>query len=339
MEKKITDLFDKMLQGDRVALGQAMTLVESDREMDRIQSVHLLELCDQKLSKHDPSTRLAISGAPGVGKSSLIEAVGLKAVERGHKVGVITIDPTSSFSHGSILGDKSRMTGLSNSTSAFIRSSPAGTVLGGMGRRTQEMITLLAAVGYDLILVETVGVGQSEHMAWQLTDGFVLVVQPGGGDELQGIKRGITELADMVIVNKADGAMADLAKLTKVHYTNALHYFSSVRTGWQPKIVMCSAMNGTGIDEVLDLFRLYVDTIRANGQLPLLRNRQKTAWLNWTLGLTAHQMLLQHPLISKHLNQTHPEDHEANISIFSTAFSVEQLMKQLIQTTNPNTES
>lgn len=339
MEKKITDLFNKMLLGDRVALGQAMTLVESDKETDRTLAIEMLELCDQRLRTDDPSTRLAISGAPGVGKSTLIEAIGLKAIERGYKVGVITIDPTSSFSHGSILGDKSRMTGLANSPLAFIRSSPAGNVLGGMGRRTQEMITLLAAVGYDLILVETVGVGQSEHMAWQLTDGFVLVVQPGGGDELQGIKRGITELADMVVVNKADGAMRDLAKLTKAHYTNALHYFSSLRPGWDPKVVLCSAIQGEGIDDVMDLFRLYMDTIRESGQLPLLRKKQKLAWLNWTLGLTAHQMLLQHPLVSKHLSQTQINEEAADISIFRTAFSIEQLMRQLIQPANLNTES
>jgi LAO/AO transport system kinase len=339
MDKNISHLFEKMVQGDRVALGQAMTLVESDREIDHHSAVLLLELCENLLLKNDPSLRLAISGAPGVGKSTLIEAIGLKAVERGYKVGVITIDPSSTFSHGSILGDKSRMTGLSTNPSAFIRSSPAGSVLGGMGRRSHEMITLLAAVGYDLILVETVGVGQSEHMAWQLTDGFVLVVQPGGGDELQGIKRGITELADMVIVNKADGQMAELAKLTKSHYSNALHYFQSLRSGWEPKIVSCSAIEGIGIDDVLDMFRLYMELIHETGLLPKERQKQKATWLNWTLGLTAHQLLMTHPLVSQQLSEARKDIETQNISIFKTAYTIEHLMKQLIQSTNLNTES
>jgi GTPase len=339
MDKNISHLFEKMVRGDRVALGQAMTLVESDRENDRISAIQLLEWCETFLNKNDPSIRLAISGAPGVGKSSLIEAIGLKAIEQGHKVGVITIDPTSTFSRGSILGDKSRMTGLSTNPSAFIRSSPAGSVLGGMGRRSHELITLLAAVGYDLIFVETVGVGQSEHMAWQLTDGFVLVVQPGGGDELQGIKRGITELADMVIVNKADGSMVDMAKLTKSHYANALHYFQSLRSTWEPKIVTCSAIEGSGIDDVLDMFRLYKKGNQESGMFPIERKKQKMAWLNWTLGIAAHELLMHHPVVSQQLNEATKNNELLNISVFKTAYDIELLMKQLITSTNQNTES
>ncbi len=339
MDQNISHLYQKMINGDRVALGQAMTLVESERDEDRKVAIHLLELCEQRLLENDPSIRFAISGAPGVGKSTLIETLGLKAISEGHKIGVITIDPSSSLSHGSILGDKSRMNGLSTSSSAFIRSSPAGPVLGGMGRRTFEMITLLAAVGYDLIFVETVGVGQSEHTAWQFTDGFILVVQPGGGDELQGIKRGITELADIVIVNKADGAMTDLARLAKNQYQSALHYFPALRKEWEVKIVTCSAVEGEGIDDILTILRLYRDIWSANTNKEEERRSQKEFWLRWSLGITANQLLMNHQIIKDELKNafSHPEVN--TLSIFGAGFRIEQMMKALIAKSTTQTES
>lgn len=339
MDPNISLLFEKLIKGDRVALGQAMTLVESERDEDRKKGIDLLELCEKKLQAHDPSIRLAISGSPGVGKSTLIEAIGLKAVDQGRKVGVITIDPSSSLSHGSILGDKSRMAGLSTSPSAFIRSSPAGSVLGGMGRRSHEMITLLAAVGYDLILIETVGVGQSEHTSWQFTDGFILIVQPGGGDELQGIKRGITELADIVIVNKADGELKGLAMQTRNQYQTALHYFSPLREGWEPKIVTCSALEGSGIDEVLDLIRLYHSIRLKNANLEIERKRQKTSWLSWSLEITSKQLLMNHPMVRHSLAEAFAEIENDNLSIFKSAFEIENMIKALIHSTNPNSGS
>ncbi|MEO5905620.1 MAG: methylmalonyl Co-A mutase-associated GTPase MeaB, partial [Saprospiraceae bacterium] len=233
-------LFHKIIQGDRVSLARAMTLVESSREEDREVAVGLLEQAESMRSEIDSSIRLTISGAPGVGKSTLIERIGLKAIREGHKVGVLTIDPSSHISQGSILGDKSRMHQLSISESAFVRPSPAGTLLGGLGRRTKEMMTLLAAAGFDLIFVETVGVGQSEHTAWQLTDGFLLVIQPGSGDELQGIKRGITELADIIVVNKSDSNLKESAAISRSHYQNAIHYMTPIRKGWNPKVLTCS---------------------------------------------------------------------------------------------------
>lgn len=339
MDRNISSLFEKMILGDRVALGQAMTLVESERAEDRNEAIDLLILCEEKLRVHDPSIRFAISGAPGVGKSTLIESLGLKAISKGYKVGVITIDPTSSLSHGSILGDKSRMSGLSTTPSAFIRSSPAGSVLGGMGRRSYEMITLLAAVGYDLIFIETVGVGQSEHTAWQFTDGFILVVQPGGGDELQGIKRGITELADIVIVNKADGALTTLAELSKQQYQNALHYFSPLRPGWEPKITTCSAKEGTGIDNVLEIMRLYHDIRLQQTSQTEERKRQEIFWLNWSLGITANQLLMNHPIVKGKLKDAHSISDTGFVSIYKTAFEIETLMKLLIDPSNLKSES
>ena len=240
MSRDTETLFNKMISGDRVSLGQIMTLVESNLAEDREQAIDILYRCEKKLEEKDPSYRFAISGSPGAGKSTLIEALGMHAVSEGQKVGILTIDPTSSISRGSILGDKSRMPLLSTNQNAFVRSTGAGEVLGGLGRRSMELMTLLAAAGYNLILLETVGVGQSEHTTWQFTDGFVLVIQPGAGDELQGIKRGITELADIIVVNKADRDLVQLAKVAKAQYETALHFFSSTRDGWIPKILTCS---------------------------------------------------------------------------------------------------
>lgn len=336
MDPETSHLFEKMIQGDRIALGKAMTLVESERSDDRDSAIRLLEMCESRLQEKDPSIRFAVSGAPGVGKSTFIEALGLKAISKGHKVGVMTIDPTSSISHGSILGDKSRMSGLSTSGDAFVRSSPAGSVLGGMGRRSHEVMTLLAAAGYDMIFVETVGVGQSEHTAWQFTDGFILVVQPGGGDELQGIKRGITELADIVIVNKTDGVLADLARLAKTHYQNAIHYFTSLRNNWTPNTLTCSSVTGEGIEEVLACLISYKQTFTSATTLREERKRQKAFWLNWTLGITANQLLVNHPIIKDRLEKAMSDIESKNTLVFKTAFDIENLMRSIIYPKNEN---
>ena len=331
-------LFDRIIQGDRVALGRAMTLVESERSEDRDTAIDLLALCEEKVRGMSPSLRLTISGAPGAGKSTLIETLGLRAIEKGHKVGVITVDPSSSLSHGSILGDKSRMTGLSTSNDAFIRSSPAGHVRGGLGRRSLELMTLLETAGFNLILVETVGVGQSEHTAWQLTDGFILVVQPGAGDELQGIKRGITELADLVIINKADGDLKELARVTRSHYTNALHYFSGIREGWTPATYTCSALEGTGLDKVLEGIHDYQRNLMQSGRWSAERNKQKLAWLHWSLGMTAHELFMNHPVIRNKMERAIHDVSETVAPLYKTAYQIESAMAALIQSQGSHSE-
>jgi LAO/AO transport system kinase len=328
-------LFEKIIVGDRVSLGQAMTLVESSRTADRAEAVLLLELCENKLHNGDQSVRLTISGAPGVGKSSLIETVGLRAIADGMKVGVVTIDPSSILSQGSILGDKSRMSQLSVSPNAFIRSSPAGQVLGGLGRRTMENMTLLAAAGYDIIFLETVGVGQSEHAAWKITDGFVLVIQPGAGDELQGIKRGITELADIVIVNKADHDMANLARIAKAQYETALHLFRSTRHEWNSKVVTCSSLDGTGIDDVWQVFRLYIDHTRNHLLNAEMRRQQHQHWLQWSVSMTAQHMVMEHPTIKRQLAEA---SHTQERSTYRTEFEIEKLMHTFMQNTDTTNE-
>ncbi len=324
------DLFEKMLQGDRVATGQAITLVESDLEHHRSYSIQLLELCEKQKSNIDKSLSLTISGAPGVGKSTLIEALGVRAISEGHKVGVITVDPTSNISHGSILGDKARMHQLSLSPSAFVRSSPAGTILGGIGRRSRELMTLLTAIGYDLIFLETVGVGQSEHIAWQLTDGFVLVIQPGAGDELQGIKRGITELADIVVVNKTDGEMESAAKSTLGHYKIALHYMAHLRADWEPKVVSSSAVKENGIDNLWEILRLYKVAYFRNQSQEENRNRQNAYWIQWSLAQTAQQLLMKNPEVNQKLAEGLHNIEARNFSVFRTEFEIEQMMKEII---------
>jgi LAO/AO transport system kinase len=231
------------------------------------------------------------------------------------------------------------MTKLSVSPSAFIRSSAAGTVLGGMGRRSHEMMTLLAAAGYDTIFAETVGVGQSEHTAWQFTDGFILVLQPGAGDELQGIKRGITELADILIINKADGPQRELARIARNQYENAMHYFSSLHSLWTPKVLTCSATEGEGIDQIWDILRLY-HTIKLEDPFrEEEKERKKKFWLTWSLGLSAHELLMNHPIIKSKIETAYVALHQKNASLFKTEFDIEQIMKSILQLTGPEKEN
>ncbi len=235
--------------GDRRALGRAITLVESVRPDHREQATALL----QKLLPHTGnSRRIGISGAPGVGKSTFIEAFGLHLVEQGLTVAVLAVDPSSARAGGSILGDKTRMSFLARHRSAFIRPSPAGTTLGGVARRTAEALLLAEAAGFDVVIVETVGVGQSEFAVADLVDTFVLLLSPGGGDDLQGIKRGIMELADIVVVNKADGALADAAGHAAADYRAALALMRPKVPEWPAEVLLASALNKSGIADIWD---------------------------------------------------------------------------------------
>jgi LAO/AO transport system kinase len=231
----------RVLEGDRRALAQAITLIESSRPEDRRAARLLLE----ELVPHSgKSFRLGISGVPGVGKSTFIEGLGNYLIDAGHKVAVLAVDPSSAVSGGSILGDKTRMERLSQRTEAFIRPSPAGETLGGVARRTRETMLLAEAAGFDIVLVETVGVGQSETTVSQMTDMFLLMLLPAGGDELQGIKRGIVELADMILVNKADGALALTAEKSVTDYRKALMFMHPRAADWEVPVEAFSALNG-----------------------------------------------------------------------------------------------
>ena len=269
-------LAERLLDGDRRALAKAITLVESTRVDHGEQAAMLLE---QIMPHTGNSIRLGVSGAPGVGKSTFIESLGNALTEWGHQVAVLAVDPTSAVSGGSILGDKTRMETLSVNPKAFVRPSPAGRTLGGVTRRTRESLLLCEAAGYDVIIVETVGVGQSETAVSDMTDMFLLLLSPGGGDDLQGIKRGIMELADLVLVNKADGEQARLASQTVADYRGALHFMQARTPSWTPQVESCSALNNKGMDEVWTIVKAFRGALTESGELAILRAQQARAWM------------------------------------------------------------
>ncbi|MDG1200532.1 MAG: methylmalonyl Co-A mutase-associated GTPase MeaB, partial [Porticoccaceae bacterium] len=244
------------------------------------------------------SIRIGVSGAPGVGKSTFIESLGNYLTGQGHQVAVLAVDPTSAVSGGSILGDKTRMEALSVNPKAFVRPSPAGTTLGGVTRRTRESLLLCEAAGYDVIIVETVGVGQSETAVSDMTDMFLLLLSPGGGDDLQGIKRGIMELADLVLVNKADGDLTSIANQTVSDYRGALQFMQARTLGWTPKVHSCSALEGQGIAQAWAVVEDFRAVLTESGELEGLRARQAKAWM-WAE--TAAELLADlrnHPAVS-----------------------------------------
>jgi LAO/AO transport system kinase len=243
----VSKLARELVDGDRRALARAITLVESTRTDHRADAEALLA---EILPRTGNSLRVGISGAPGSGKSTFIEALGSFLVDYEHRVAVLAVDPSSTRSGGSILGDKTRMEQLTRSPRAFVRPSPTRGALGGVARRTREAILLCEAAGFDVVLVETVGVGQSEVQVAAMVDCFVVLLAPGAGDELQGLKRGIIELADVVVVNKADGDLAAVAASTASDYAAALHFVRSRTPGWDPPVLQCSALEGSGIADV-----------------------------------------------------------------------------------------
>ena len=274
----MTELADQLGAGDRRALAQAITLVESTREDHRAEADELLAAV---MPRTGTATRVGISGPPGVGKSTFIEALGLEVVHHDQRLAVLAVDPSSRRSGGSILGDKTRMADLAREEKAFIRPSPGGTHLGGVARHTREAMLLCEAAGYDVVFIETIGVGQSEVAVADMVDLFLLLVSPGGGDELQGIKRGIMELADLVVVNKADGDLAAAAGRTAADYRNAVHLLRPKWRAWTTEVLTCSALQATGVDDVWRAIGRFENAIRLSGELAQLRGDQAKSWL-WT---------------------------------------------------------
>jgi len=264
--------------GDRRALARAITLVESTRPDHRAEADALLT---ELLPATGSSQRVGISGAPGAGKSTLIEALGLHIVDRGLSVAVLAVDPSSSRTGGSILGDKTRMGDLTRQPGAFVRPSPTGGTLGGVARRTREDLLLCEAAGFEVVVVETVGAGQSEVSVEAMVDCFLVLVGPGSGDDLQGIKRGIMELADIVVVTKADGDLRRPADVTAADYASALRLLRPKTPEWTPTVVQCSALVGTGIDDLWATVERFGDVLRATGALTRRRAEQSRAWM-WT---------------------------------------------------------
>lgn len=269
-----------ILEGNITFLSRAITLIESTNLKHQEKANTILEQC---LPYASNSVRIGITGVPGVGKSTFIEAFGKQLTGEGKKVAVLAIDPTSSVHKGSILGDKTRMEGLVSDKNAFIRPSPSGTSLGGVAQKTRESIILCEAAGFDTIIIETVGVGQSETMVHSMVDFFLLLKIAGAGDELQGIKRGIIEMADAIVINKSDGDNIKNTKIAKVEFNRALHLYPIKDSGWQPKVVTASALENTGIKAVYDMIEEYILLVKKNKFFTHNRNNQNTYWLTSTI--------------------------------------------------------
>ena len=287
-------LAERVRSGEVRALAKAITLVESTRPADRTTALELIDA----LPSPPGTVRVGISGSPGVGKSTFIEAFGLHAVAAGHRIAVLAVDPSSRVAGGSILGDKTRMAELSHRPEAFIRPTPAGRTLGGVARRTREAIVLCEAAGFDVVVVETVGVGQSETAVAGMTDLFLLLLAPFAGDELQGIKRGVMELADLVLVNKADGVQADAAARTVAEYRNALHLLRPRTAAWAPVVEACSALTGTGIAEAWQRAHECRAALEASGDWSTRRAAQAKAWLRDELEAGVHERLRADPRLA-----------------------------------------
>jgi LAO/AO transport system kinase len=271
------ELAQQIIEGNRTALGQGITLLESTLPEHEQKAQELLKLC---LPHSQKSIRVGVTGIPGVGKSTFIEAFGKLLTGKGKKIAVLAIDPTSERTHGSILGDKSRMHELAADENAFIRPSPSSGVLGGVANKTRESIILCEAAGFDIILIETVGVGQSETTVSNLADFFLLLMLAGAGDELQGIKRGIMELADALIITKSDGDNSIKAKNAAMEYKRALHLFPAKENSWIPQVSTCSALNKTGLDTIWELIEKYNNQMQANSYFMGNRNKQNNYWFH-----------------------------------------------------------
>jgi len=274
--REIEALADDVLGGNRRALARAITLIESTRPDHRAAARYLLE---RLMPRAGNSIRLGITGVPGVGKSTFVEALGNHVIDQGHRVAVLTVDPSSAISGGSILGDKTRMEMLSRRPEAYIRPSPAGKTLGGVTRRSREALVLCEAAGFDVIIVETVGVGQSETKVAEMTDMFMLLLLPGGGDELQGIKRGIMELADLILINKADDDLQALAGRSAAEYRSALRLLHPRLADWKVEVQTCSARDGVGITEAWKVVLAHREVLEATGQFTLRRAAQARDWM------------------------------------------------------------
>ena len=289
------DIAAAIRAGDRRALAKAITLVESRKPAHRATAEAIL---DAVLPDSGTAIRLGITGVPGVGKSTFIESFGLHLIDEGLRVAVLAVDPSSQVSGGSILGDKTRMQELARTEAAFIRASPTGGTLGGVARRTREAMLICEAAGFDVVIVETVGVGQSETAVAEMVDLFLLLLMPGSGDELQGLKRGIMELADLVVVNKADGELAAAAGRAVAEYQSALHLLRPAYRAWRPEVMKCSAQAGTGIGPVWRAAQRFRAALGESGELAAKRRSQARGWM-WSEINEALQASLQaHPAVA-----------------------------------------
>ncbi len=310
------ELITAICKGDKIALSRAITLIESTNEAHLDKANQVIQGC---LPYANQSVRIGITGVPGVGKSTFIEAFGKYLTSLGKKVAVLAVDPSSSISHGSILGDKTRMEELVKDENAFIRPSASGDSLGGVARKTRESIILCEASGFDTIIIETVGVGQSETAVHSMVDFFLLLKIAGAGDELQGIKRGIMEMADTIVINKADGDNKAKAKLAKTEFNRALHLFPAKKSGWIPKVTTCSAIEKEGIDNVWQLITDYLKITKSNTYFERKRQEQNQFWMLETINEQLKNRFYHHSEIITLLEANKKAVQNNEISPFAAA--------------------
>ena len=316
------DYIKGIREGNITILAQAITLVESLLPEHYAQAQEIIERC---LPYSGNSVRIGITGVPGAGKSTFIEAVGEIVASLGHKLSVLAIDPSSERSGGSILGDKTRMESISSNPKVFIRPSPSAGSLGGVARKTRETIILCEAAGFDVIFIETVGVGQSETAVHSMVDMFMMLQISGAGDELQGIKRGIMEMADMMVITKADGENIYKAELAKTQYQGALRLFPVPESGWRPKVYTCSAYTKTGLEEVWKGVEEFLDFIQANGYFTHNRNRQNKYWMYETIDEVLKNSFYHNPQIEPRITELEQKVLDAKVSSFGAAHELLEL--------------
>jgi LAO/AO transport system kinase len=310
-------IVEGILKGDRTVLSRAITYVESSRPEDQKLAEEIVEAC---LPHSGKSTRVGVTGVPGVGKSSLIEVLGVHLIENlGKRVAVLAIDPSSQVSKGSILGDKSRMEFLSANPKAYVRPSPSRGSLGGVARKTRETVLLCEAAGFDTVLIETVGVGQSESTVHSMVDFFLLLMLAGAGDELQGIKRGIMEMADLLAITKSEGANKRRAEIAKREYENALHLFPGKSSEWYPKVLLCSATENDGIKEIWEVIEAHRKQTQANGFWQRNRAGQAKSWMEETIEYALRDRFYASHAVRKRLHDLEAKVLEGKISPFSAA--------------------
>ena len=299
-QKSVNEFVTGVLNGNITFLSKAITLVESTNIKHQQKANEILNRC---LPHSNKSIRIGITGVPGVGKSTFIETFGKYLTAQGKKVAVLAVDPSSSVNKGSILGDKTRMESLVTDENAFIRPSPSGTSLGGVAQKTRESIILCEAAGFDTIIIETVGVGQSETVVHSMVDFFLLLKLAGAGDELQGIKRGIIEMADAIVINKADGENKQNAKIAKVAFNRALHLYPLKESKWQPKVLTASALHNSGIEEIDNMILTYIAITKENAYFNKKRNEQNKFWLLSTIEQQLKTNFYQNPKVKSALQK------------------------------------
>lgn len=319
MPQDVETYYQGIVNGDRTALAKAITIVESTLATDEALAAALLTKC---LPHSGRSIRVGVTGIPGVGKSTFINALGSILLKKGHRIAVLAVDPSSERSGGSILGDKTRMNELANEPNAFIRPSPSGGTLGGVARKTREAIILCEAAGYDVIFVETVGVGQSETAVSKMVDFFLLLVLAGAGDELQGIKRGIMELADTIAIHKADGANIEASKQAISAYQNALHLFPLNENKWMPKVMTCSSVTDEGLEKVWETIEEFKNATTSNGFFEKKRKEQDLYWMLQTIENSLKQKFFSRPEVAQELEKVKQMLSSGEVSSFEGAIRI-----------------